>query len=442
MTSGAMESMLSEFDYFTPTILQSAIVSEYDEAISPVNTIGPAGNALGQFEFNIPGAPDLYRDLNNSYLMLSLKLVDANGGNLGGQAAVAPVNLALHSMFTNVSLKLCGKDITDKDSLYPYRAYLETLLTFDEEVLKTRAIAEGWSKDEGATMNNATFVGAQGQPDPNAGFIARQKLISGSRTYTLVGRPHLDLFHQALDIPPDCPMTIKFNPAPVAFSFIGLIAHAAVRVLVMAATLYVRTKLACPELILAHKQMLETCNMRIPHNRVTVSSYGIAQGFTAATISLNFPTKLPKRIFIGLVANTAAAGVITENPFNFQNFGLTSIHLKANGKQVPADGLTMDYATGDYQRAYLNTLATLGLDNSNRAVSLTPAEFAQGFNLYGFKLAPGPIDGTVFSTANGAGSLVVCMKFAAGLAAAVDMIVFAETPAILEIDKLSQAILV
>ena len=94
------------------------------------------------------------------------------------------------------------------------------------------------------------------------------------------------------------------------------------------------------------------------------------------------------------------------------------------------------------QRAYLNTLSALGLDNVNRAIWLKPDEFASGYNIHGFKLAPGPIEGTVFSAAKSAGSLMVLFKFAAPLTAAGDMIVFAETPAILEIDKLSAARLV
>ena len=112
------------------------------------------------------------------------------------------------------------------------------------------------------------------------------------------------------------------------------------------------------------------------------------------------------------------------------------------GEHVPVDGISADYANGDYQRAYINTLAALGLDNDNRAIWLKPEEFASGYNLYGFKLAPGPIDGTVFCAARSVGSLSVYVKFAAPLAAAVDAIVFAETPAVLEIDKLSSVTLV
>jgi hypothetical protein len=237
-------------------------------------------------------------------------------------------------------------------------------------------------------------------------------------------------------------MNIKFIPSASAFAFIGTGAFAAVKVTLMAARLLVRTKRVCPELILAHKEMLQTANIRMPHNRVTVNKHAIGTGIQSNTISLNFPAKLPKRIFIGFVLNTAASGTITENPFRFQNLGLVDLKVTLSGETVPTGGIVTDYATKDYQRAYLNTLAALGLDNDNRAIWLKPEEFAEGYNIHGFKLAPGPIDGTVFTAAKSTGNLSVYFKFAAPLTAAVDMIVYAETPAILEIDKLSAATLV
>lgn len=437
-----MEAMLSEFDYFTPTVIQSAIVAEYDDMISPVNAINAdAVNALGTIEFNIPGANDLYRDLNNSYLMLKLKLVAAAGTDVAGNVAAAPTNLPLHSLFSTVSVTLCGKEITEKDTLYPYRAYLETLLSYEESVLDSRFGAEGWVKDEAGRMDNITMTAVDGQPAPNSGFVARQKLVAGSRSFVLVGRPHVDLFHQNLDIPPNCAMTLKLTPGPKAFALMEA-AAATDKFVLVDAKLFVRTKKACPELILAHKEMLQKTNMRFPMNRVTVTKHGIAAGFKSTSIPLNFPSRLPKRVFLAFVTNTASTGALAENPFNFQHFGLQNLALTVNGVQQPATGLEMDYTNGNYQRAYLNTLAALGLDNDNRAIALKPAEFTTGFAIYGFKVAPGPIDGTVHTTANSTGSIVVNATFSAPLANNLDMIVYAETPTVLEIDKLSSVTVV
>ena len=191
----AMEAMLSEFDYFTPMVIQSAVVGEYDDVISPVNAINPtASTGLNTLEFNIPGAPDLYRDLNNSYLMVKLKITQADGTDLAADAKVAPVNLALHSLFNNASVTLCGKEISEKDTLYPYRAYLETLLTYNPNVLNTRMASEGWRKDDAAQMESLHLVTGSGKT-ANSGFAARVKLAGGSPAVVLLGRPHVDLFH-------------------------------------------------------------------------------------------------------------------------------------------------------------------------------------------------------------------------------------------------------
>ena len=95
-------------------------------------------------------------------------------------------------------------------------------------------------------MSSVTFAAQANQPDPNSGFVTRQKIIRGSRPFTLVGRPHIDLFHQNLDIPPCCPITIKFTPAKSTFAFVGAVAHIGVKVMMLGAKLYVRSKKVAP----------------------------------------------------------------------------------------------------------------------------------------------------------------------------------------------------
>jgi hypothetical protein len=431
-----MEAMLSEFDYFTPTVIQSAIVSEYDDVISPLNAINPtSATGLNTLEFNIPGAADLYRDLNNSILMLKIKLTKADGGATTATDKVGPVNLTLHSLFSNVSVTLCGKEISEKDTLYPYRAYLETLLTYDPNVLKTRLAAEGWYKDDAAAMDSLHLATANNNV-ANSGLVGRIGSTTESAAWILLGRPHVDLFHQPLDLPPNCGLTLKLTPSTSAFHIMEASTGTS-KVILLEARLFVRTKKVAPELVLAHKEMLQKGNMRFPLNRVTVSRYGISAGFTSVSIPMNFPAKLPKRVFIGLVSNVASTGQRDKNPFNFQNFGLKDLSLTVNGVQLPMSGLQMDYATKDYTRAYINTLQALGLDTENRAIDISLKDFAGGYTIYGFKIAPGPVDGTVHTLANSVGSVVANLVFATALTDNVDVIVLAETPAILEIDKLS-----
>ncbi|HSN23010.1 MAG TPA: hypothetical protein VLS45_02370, partial [Methylomicrobium sp.] len=69
-------------------------------------------------------------DFANSYLHVVAKLTKADGTDLDANAAVGPVNLFLHSLFSQVDISLNGTQITPATNTYPYRAMIETLLSY------------------------------------------------------------------------------------------------------------------------------------------------------------------------------------------------------------------------------------------------------------------------------------------------------------------------
>ena len=80
-------------------------------------------------KFDISGTGEDYIDFANK-----AKLTANDGANLVADAAVGPVNLFLHSLFSQVDVSLNSTLITASTNTYPYRAMLETLLTYGEEV--------------------------------------------------------------------------------------------------------------------------------------------------------------------------------------------------------------------------------------------------------------------------------------------------------------------
>ena len=257
--------MLSEFDYFSPAILQSSVLNEYDELIQ-AKTVSRGG----PIQFEVSGSAGLYRDLSNSYLQVKCKVVQASGAALAVDAAVAPANLLLHSLFSNVSVVMNTKELTEKDSNYAYRAYLETLLTYSPEVLKTRGCVSGWFKDDAATMN-AIILADANAAKANTGFVARNAMCSLSKEMTLIGRPHCDIFNQNLDIPPNCPLRITFTPTKDSFALMAA-TSATFKIEIISAITYIRTKVGNPEMIAAHTEMLNTTPMRLPQTQVNVKA--------------------------------------------------------------------------------------------------------------------------------------------------------------------------
>ncbi len=317
---------------------------------------------------------------------------------------------------------------------YAERAYLEAVLSDDKRVLDSRAICEGWKKDDADRMDSILLVAADGT-QPNDGFVKRNKWCEKSRKMTFAGRLHADLFHQPLDIPAGVPIEVKLEQNRDSKVLMAA-ADATFALQIISARLLVRSKRLSPSLILAHQRMLTTQNYRIPYTRITTKQAIVNAGST--TMSLNdFHTgAMPNRITLCMVATTAQNGAYNQNPFNFANFGLTELSLKVGDRNVPHEPMKMNYADGNYTLAYLNTLASLGLDQGDRAIFLRPDEWAGGYNIYSFKLAPGNIStGVMHASVTEAVNISVTGTFSAALAANVSVIAYIEHPAVLEIDQ-------
>ena len=113
-------------------------------------------NASGPIEFVIPGTGTKYLDINNTQLYIKAKITKADGSDCDeaeNAEKVAPVNLLLHSMFSQVDVALNGKLISDSTPTYPYRAMLETLLNYDKEAKDTHLQSRLYFKDAASHMD-------------------------------------------------------------------------------------------------------------------------------------------------------------------------------------------------------------------------------------------------------------------------------------------------
>jgi hypothetical protein len=430
---------LSEFDYFRPHVLQASIENEYDESILCSN-LTAQGSTL---DFEIPGVSNVYRDLSNSYLELKCKVMKGTGDAataLAADDAVAPVNNMMHSMFSDCEITVCGTRVTDKESHYPYRAVIETVLSAPREILETRSKLAGWEHDKDAKSIDRLLLATTNNVAPNEQFLSRRKQIAESRTLTLIGRLHADMFHQDLDLPPNCRITIKLTRSKNEFVLMAA-ENSNFTVHITSAILYVRSKEVNSELIEAHREILKEHNFGIPFTQVNLKTYQIPSNMTSATFPSVFNDKMPKRIVIALVQQDRVTGKYTLNPFKFQHFNLQTLTVTVNGKSIPADPLSMDYNTQDYQRAYLNTLSALGLDVGNNGLTLTPELWESAYNLYAFKLVPGPIKSSIESKLV-RGSVNLSFKFKQATPAPIEVLVYSETNRTLEITATNKAFIV
>ena len=426
-----MEAIGSELNLFEPATIQSAVIGESIQEFAPIATI----QQTSPIDFQIEGGGQNYVDLNNTKLEVRVKIVDPAGANTAVEVGVA--NLTLHSLFSAVTIKIGDKVVTESNNLYPYRAILETLINYPRDVLESRMKCEGFIADTTGSMHVTDPTGT------NLGLNAREDMFHDSKIVRLIGRLHADLWHQEKLIPPKTKIEIQLVPNKATFVLKivdpGLdsknipVPPVEYKFQIVSARFLVQFKEVSSSMCLAHQNMLQNVNYQIPHTKVSLKTHTVPDGVRSYSIDNLYKGKLPERIVLAMVTNHALSGHYLANPFNFQNFGLNFLVLKVNSQMVPRIPLEPNFTTNDYLREYTSVLEALDYDIGPNIWSLTPASWAGGNNIYAFKISPGPI-GPVRSNPV-TGDVRLEMKFANPTAGTITLILLAEEPATLEIDK-------
>ena len=164
-------------------------------------------------EFRIPGTPDEYIDLGDIRILMHLKITNKDGTNLIAGAKVGFINQPLSSCFQDVFLKIADTQVEGGQHLYPYNAYLSTLLQFHPSAKRTHLEAWGWSEDTPAKFNDVT--------GGNNGFTLRSTGTQGSNVWEIMGPLILDMTRQPRYLLPQTNLHLKFSPAKDAFVLIG-----------------------------------------------------------------------------------------------------------------------------------------------------------------------------------------------------------------------------
>ena len=135
------ESAMSNLELFTvPSTHISTEASRYVEH-KPISTLDQGSD----LHFKIKTDESEYLDFSQSLLHLKCRILAADGGVLRRKVAdddptvpdrsiVFPVNYLIAAMFKQVEVYLGGRLVSSNDTMYPYRAFLETLLSYDKDV--------------------------------------------------------------------------------------------------------------------------------------------------------------------------------------------------------------------------------------------------------------------------------------------------------------------
>lgn len=416
----------SELDLFIIPPTQTAIEKGYFVEYHPLANIRDGGPV----EFNISGNGEDYIDLSASHLHVKVKITKLDGSILAADEPVAPVNLFLHALFSQVDISLNERAISSSSNTYPFRAYIETLLNYGEDAKKSLLGCECFYKDVNLTVSDPTQTAGE-----NSGLKKRYELTKTSKTLDMIGPLHCDIFQQnrlllnMVDLKikmtrskPDFCLMAKKEPAKPLSNYKVILEHASI---------FMRKVKVSPGVLLGHAKAMEKSTAKYPIDRVLCKTYSISTGSKSFMQDNVFLGAMPKRIIIGLLENSAYTGQYDLNPFYFHHHHVNFISVYVDGQPVPSKPLELDFDGNNYIRAYHQLFSGF---NHDTGIYLTRQEFANGHTLYAFDLSPDLCDGPHLNLQH-QGNLRIEIKFAQSLEKTTTVLIYAEFENIIEISK-------
>ena len=108
------------------------------------------------------------------------------------QMVLLLMTLFLHSFFSQVDILLNSTLIAASTNTYPYKALLETLLSYRVDAKKTQLTSALFYQDKPGRMDSVDFA----VDAVNEGLAKRRTLVLESRTFDMMGRLHAAMFFQ------------------------------------------------------------------------------------------------------------------------------------------------------------------------------------------------------------------------------------------------------
>lgn len=354
----------NQLDFFSLPPTQLSMEISETVCLSPASTL----ENLGPIEFQVPETEDYYIDPSETYLYMVVSVCYESGDKLAATDKVTPVNLFLHSMFSEISVYINSKLLTPPNLLYPYRAYFEHLFNYGSNAKESHLTAAMFVKDSAGRMNNL---------DTNAGALKRRSYIAESKQVSIMGKITPDIFGQSKYLPNNLPMKLVFTRSKPEFCLIAA-GDKKYSIQIHKAELQLRRVKINPSILLAHSKVLATTTAKYPITRIECKTFTISSG------GLTFEHKLfsgqePVRVIVALTSNKAQSD-IKENPFNFGHFNMNYLALTRNGVPVTTRPIqpSFDTTSSDYIQSYINTFRATGIGAQDDGYQVSRDDYGAG----------------------------------------------------------------
>ena len=410
-------------------------------------------NDDGPITFLAAGTED-YVDLSKTILFVEGKVVKSDGTDLGGatQSNIAPVNNFLHSLFRQVDVYLNGKQVTPAMGTYAYRAYLETLLNYDVSSKGSQLTSAMYYKDTAGEMDSngslpvKKAISISGSShnfmtmgSGNQGFAKRHQFIQDGKKFTLSGPIFVDAFMGSRLLLSMVDLKLILNRSSDKFCLMDTNTNSLnAKVKLTDVILKVRKVRVSPTVSMGHELALKKMAAIYPIRRVECKTFVMPGNIPSVRKDNIFTGNIPKTFVFGLVDAKGFSGDYEKNPYNFQNYKVTTVTLTVNGEELPFKQLTPNYEDNkeNFIQAYNTLFSGTGKMNYNTGLDISRKDYPKGHTLYAFDLTPDMCGSSPYFNTVQRGSLTVDITFAqAPGAAAIAMVCYGDFENVIQIDS-------
>lgn len=362
---------LPQFNYAQKSAYQQIVEREIVTEIRHPTVMQDNLTSLN-FDFSL--SDNEFMVMSETYLYLRCKAqVKGADGNLTtaetDYAKVAPVNYLLNTMIKQATIEINGVPVTPSTNTFAYKAYLESLLMYNNDARKSHLTAAG-------------VIGT---------FEERSASLKKGNEFDLMGRIHFDLTHQPRPVPGGCQVSIKLDLNSPQFYMISKDAALKPSLKLEEAVLHVRRAIVSPS---ALKRIYGPSRkvLRLPYEKTYVRNFPIRRGALEEPLEDVCRGRLPRRLFFCMVSTPAYHGAYTSDPLKFENFGLTSFACYIDGVQYPTQAYRPKFAEGLCVKEYIGLVQALNQNNTDSYAAISYDEFKTSKCILAVNLSPDCFD--------------------------------------------------